>query len=544
MGRTRTRGLRTRVGVVATVVVLLPAFGLASSRPAGAAATPTVNVGDASVWEGNPTAARYVSFPVTLSDPVTSTVTVQYHVMAGTATAGTDFYDWYGATRTLSFTAGTSQNKFVNVKVFPDTVVDDGDETFTLMILSVTGGGIAGDTTGTGTILDDDPGSGVQLAVSDVSIYEGDSGKNHTAKFWVSLSQPATSVVTVHAMTMDLGATGGSDYKAKMMDLSFNIGQIRKPFAVIVYPDAVQEVDEQFHVMLSNPANATIADDTGFGTIVNDDSGSGTTTESFTVGPFNLGAQGQAGWENESSSTVSRPSGAFAIKGMRFDMVDQNGNPVDIHDVHLHHIVLLDWARNDAMCSSFPNRFAGAGKERTALALGDDYAFKIAATDPAWTANWHVMNMSAQARTVYIRYEIDYVPYNSPLAARSVKSYWYDVTGDCTNSEYNVPGNGGAGSIHSRSRTFTAPRNGTRVFVGGHIHDGGIDITMTRSPSNEVVCQNTAEYPMPGMLHSIPPCTNATSITAGEQFVTMARYDNSAPVAGAMGIQLSYVYEP
>jgi hypothetical protein len=534
---------------VAAMAGLAPGVGVLGSDPAAAAATPRVDIGDVSTWEGTlpEKAARVLSFPVTLSDPVTSDVTITYHVMGGTATGGrpgtgADFYDFKGASRTLLFRAGTAQSKFVNVRVFPDAL-DEGDETVMVMIESISGPAELGDSSGLGTILDDDPGTGPRLGVSDATISEGDSGKRHVAKFWVNLSEPATTTVTVHVMTMDMSTTGGADYRARMRDITFLPGQVRKPYPVVVFPDTNPEPDEQFHVMLSNAVGATIADDTGMGTILTDD-GEAMTTESFLIGPFNLAAMGQPGSESDTSANVPRPAGSFGIKSMTFDIVDESGDPVDMHDVHLHHIVMLDWSRPDAVCSGWPSRFTGSGKERTPWTLGDNYAYNVESTDQSWSALWHVMNMSMQQRTVYIKYTIGYVGYGSPAAARDVTPYWYDVTGPCTNSEYDVPGDGGPGSIHTASRTFTAPKNGTRVAVGGHLHDGGIDITMTRTATGEVVCTNEAHYPMPGMLHSISACNDHTSVTAGEQFTTTARYDNSAPVSGAMGIQLNYVWEP
>ena len=346
---------------------------------------------------------------------------------------------------------------------------------------------------------------------------------------------------------MDVDATAGSDYVAKMQDLKFAAGQYRKSFAVTINRDGVAENDEQFMVMLSlvsGPSGTTVSRDTGYATIVNDDTNAAITTESFLVGPFNLSALGTgAGSESDTSGFLNRPAGSFAIKNMTFEMVDANGAQIDMMAVHLHHIVLLDWSKSDSVCPSYPSRFTGAGKEKTPMVLGDDYAYKVNATDQQWSAQWHVMNMSAQSQTVYIKYNIGYVAYNSPLAAKNVTPYWYDVTGPCTDSQFNVPGTGGSGSVYTKSRTFTAPHAGTRVGVGGHLHDGGIDITMKRTPSNQVICANTAVYGMPGMIHSITACTDYTSVAAGEQFTTTARYDNSAPLSGVMGIQLNYVYE-
>lgn len=512
-----------------------------SSTPAAAAAVARVDVGDASTTEGDGGTYRFITFPVTLSDPVTSTVTVSYHLMGGTASAPADFDDMLGATKTVSFLAGKGQHKYISVKVKPDIDVE-GDETMQVMVLSVVGAD-QGTTTATGTIVDDDPATGLRASVGDVSISEGDSGKSRVAKFWVNLSSPATAPVTLHAMTMDSEATAGSDYTAKMKDVPFAIGQYRKPFTVTVAPDTLGEGDETFHIMLSvTVGTVTIPDDTGIGTIVNDDASS-LTTESFTTGPFNLTALGGGASENEGASNLSRPAGSFAIKEMTFDLVDQNGASIDMHSVHLHHIVFLDNSAADSVCPSYPSRFTGAGKEKTPFSLGSDYGYKVESTDPSWTGSWHVMNMSAQARTVRIKWTVSYVPYNSPLAARNVTPYWYDVTGPCTNSEFNVPGTGGTGSVYTKTRTFTAPRAGTRVAVGGHLHDGGIDITMKRTANNQVICTNVAGYPMPGMLHSITSCNNETSVAAGEMFTTSARYDNSAPIVGAMGIQVNYVWE-
>ena len=46
------------------------------------------------------------------------------------------------------------------------------------------------------------------------------------------------------------------------------------------------------------------------------------------------------------------------------------------------------------------------------------------------------------------------------------------------------------------------------------------------------------------MLHTITPCTTTSSVAASEHFTTTVRYSNEQPILGAMGIQLSYVWEP
>ncbi len=369
-------------------------------------------------------------------------------------------------------------------------------------------------------------------------MHEGHA-KTRTAKFWVTLSDKAAAPVSVTAMIMPSTASSGSDYKAKNKILNFKAGQFKKAVSVRVLSDVTDESDEQFMVMLQNANGAAVADNMGMGTIVDDDDSVPVTTESFSVGPFNLAPQGQAGDDDETQAPVPRPAGHIGIKGMRFDVKNALGQSVG-HDVaHLHHIVMLDQSRPDSLCPSLPNRFGGTGMERTELNLSGDYVYETGASDP-WRALWHLMNRSATAQTLYITYEVDYI--TDLTNARPVSTYFYDVDGCWGDSEFDVPGGGGPGSIFTKSATYTAPRAGTRVFTGGHVHPGGQDITL--SQNGNAVCTSTANYMPNGMLHSITPCSGETPVTAGMNLNVTGRYDNENAQLGQMGIMLSYVWEP
>ena len=81
------------------------------------------------------------------------------------------------------------------------------------------------------------------------------------------------------------------------------------------------------------------------------------------------------------------------------------------------------------------------------------------------------------------------------------------------------------------------------VFSAGHLHDGGIDITLKDSTSNTLVCKGVATYhENPHHLATINGCTGHEKVTAGHDFRVTARYDNSKPYADVMGIMLSYVW--
>ncbi len=79
---------RIAVGLAATILSVIP-FGSLAAETAHAIVVPQIAVGDATITEGTST-ARTLSFAVTLDQPATNDVSVQYRIVAGTATAGVD----------------------------------------------------------------------------------------------------------------------------------------------------------------------------------------------------------------------------------------------------------------------------------------------------------------------------------------------------------------------------------------------------------------------------------------------------------------------
>ncbi len=122
------------------------------------------------------------------------------------------------------------------------------------------------------------------VAIGDASVQEGNTGSRN-AVLPVTLSQPRTAgVVTVDYVIAGVDATAGTaknpnaDFNAKggkTKTLTFKAGQVVKYVNVPVYPDTVGESDETFSVTISNPSGATLGDQTGIGTIVDDDAGAG-----------------------------------------------------------------------------------------------------------------------------------------------------------------------------------------------------------------------------------------------------------------------------
>lgn len=112
------------------------------------------------------------------------------------------------------------------------------------------------------------------VTINDVSIAEGDSGTT-TLTFTVTRSAN-TSAFTVDYATADGSATAGSDYQAASGTLNFMAGGgLTQTVSVTIIGDTAAEANETFTVGLSNLVNisgvTTIADNSGTGTITNDD---------------------------------------------------------------------------------------------------------------------------------------------------------------------------------------------------------------------------------------------------------------------------------
>ncbi|WP_334144993.1 Calx-beta domain-containing protein [Rhabdothermincola sp.] len=229
-----------------------------------------VRIGDVSVMEGD-SGSRNLSFPVTLSQPAATDVTVQVDVVAGTATPGTD-YVAPTRTKTLRFKPGQT-TKTVNVPVLQDLDVE-GDETLTVELSNPSAPYTIADGEGVGTILDDDGFASPNVGIGDVRVYEGTDGtKAGKVILPVTLSSPAVAETTVVA-TVYVGTADGSDLRllTKPKRITFRAGTWKKAVSMLLYPDAVIEPDETITVVLSDPSSGlVIARSGGTGTIANDD---------------------------------------------------------------------------------------------------------------------------------------------------------------------------------------------------------------------------------------------------------------------------------
>ena len=223
---------------------------------------PELSIGSASVEEGN--TAR---FEVRLAPPSEQTVTVAYATVNVTAEAGTDYTARSG---TLTFSARQTMMT-ISVPTTDDTE-RESDEHFRVT-LSNPSGATLNDATGEGTIFDNDGGPTMpELSIGDASVEEGGM-----ARFEVRLAPSNDQTVTVAYSTTDGTAAAGTDYTAQSDTLTFPASQtaVTMTISVQTTDDDEQESDERFMVILSSPSGATLNDDTGEGTIIDNDGDGG-----------------------------------------------------------------------------------------------------------------------------------------------------------------------------------------------------------------------------------------------------------------------------
>lgn len=146
---------------------LLTQFDTATVSIVDDDATPSISISSTSGTEGDAAATPLV-FAVSLSNPSSSPITVDYATLSQTALAGDDYVETAG---TLTFAPGAVSQSF-SVGLIPDDKDESASEQFAVN-LSNPGNAVVDVGQGIGTILDDDASP---VPVLDLAIYRVDEG--------------------------------------------------------------------------------------------------------------------------------------------------------------------------------------------------------------------------------------------------------------------------------------------------------------------------------------------------------------------------------
>ena len=274
------------------------------------------------------------------------------------------------------------------------------------------------------------------------------------------------------------------------------------------------------------------------------------------IGPYD----GRAG-----GTPVRAPRIDGSIVGLDAAVVDREGKVIPQNVVMLHHLVFKDLGhpghvRYDGACPGTARRtrtgnqrFFGESEELRALTMPKGYGYRIDRRD-AWRMGWMLMNHTARTRLGWIRYHVKI----DTRRLRAVTPYWFSVMGCRVDPQFTVPGGGaGPGSTYTRARDFTVPRDGRIVAVGGHLHGGSRDISLTQPRcGNRTLVRSRPTYGRPDdplyrvnpLLHEPDPkniswwqSSTGVPVRKGESLRVAARYRGDLPYMRVMGIDHVYI---
>jgi hypothetical protein len=142
----------------------------------------------------------------------------------------------------------------------------------------------------------------------------------------------------------------------------------------------------------------------------------------------------------------------------------------------MHHFVLINPARQDAVCPSgiqgqLGERFFASGNERTHMHLPGPYGYYNPAGRTTWTLITHLVNKSAVQKKLSIQIIYKFrqasdTTFPPPIEA---KPLWLDIDG-CGDSEYTIPT-----GYSDTNTSWTSNVTGKMIAISGHLHD--VDIT-------------------------------------------------------------------
>lgn len=292
----------------------------------------------------------------------------------------------------------------------------------------------------------------------------------------------------------------------------------------------------------------------------------------YTVGPIEVAPYQVR--QNGLSIDIPKPTVDGAITSMDVDLVDPDGSKVPIRRLMLHHIVFANIGqafgdKQDPTCNSILNldsvtsipakaeRFYAAGEERATLELPPGYGYPVSGAD-RWGMTWMVMNHRAKLDSAYVRYRLTYDTDAAALAP--VKPVWMDVANCKVDPVYDVPGGGAPGSTDTRTMDWTAPEGGRVVAAGGHVHGGGLRLTLSepgcgdRTLADLTPTWGRASHPFynvrpvlhePGPIHMRGFVSQAgLPIGAGQRLRLTSVYDAARPHTRVMGISIVFVAPP
>ncbi|KAK5107550.1 hypothetical protein LTR62_001038 [Meristemomyces frigidus] len=251
-------------------------------------------------------------------------------------------------------------------------------------------------------------------------------------------------------------------------------------------------------------------------------------------------------------TAIPLPCSDCLITAMQAQLLYPNGSLADASTgIWLHHVVLLNAARQDSVCASAAaQRFFASGNERTKVDLTNQGTRKIGypiQTNDSLVMAVELMNMRTTPQEVQLSMLWDYIP-SIPHDFKQAVPYWLDISG-CGNSEMPAFADQ---KFHYSSPAVPAGFDGEVVFIAAHLHDGGTEVSVLRNGIRACTAYATYGSSGDGAAHitTMQTCLNVGRVKKGQRWAVTAEYDtvmhkpmvtNEGALEPVMGIALAYV---
>ncbi len=231
---------------------------------------------------------------------------------------------------------------------------------------------------------------------------------------------------------------------------------------------------------------------------------------------------------------IAMPCHDCYITAMQPNLTYTDGSTASIATgAWFHHVVFFDSGsgKSDPGCPAIGaglggERFYASGDEKSNFGLPPGYGFYVGASD-SWSLLYMLMNMNPTAINVDIQLKINWVPASAKLTP--VKPVWLSLN-NCGSEETNLSGTG----YQELTYTWTNTVPGQLLTIGGHVHDGGINIYADDDTQNHLLlCNSVSSYsPTPSMAGM----TGMGSMPIGQDVITgingcVGGYNGKPPLA-------------
>jgi len=238
-----------------------------------------------------------------------------------------------------------------------------------------------------------------------------------------------------------------------------------------------------------------------------------------------------------------QPGARVAVSAVKFTPIDTLTQlEIPIERVYNHHMFLVQYSpslnRSEVIAA------IGAEGGHTPVILPLPYVV-ISEADDIYIIGAHLIDLwgipSGANQSITLQYDMTY--YNLPASGNGLfEPVVYETLSvvDTPEGTYDVPGNGGPGSVYVTSAYFQFNQIQSLVYAWGHIHIGSVNVSFVNAYTQEIIAYSYPTYDENGFVIALNRQFPMMQVFPIQQYLLTSVYDNSRAYDGVMGMMLVY----